>query len=360
MDNRLILVAGSGRSGTSLLAGILKAFDGYVPQPEVKADESNPAGFGEPQWVVDFHTKLLKSAGVQTSDARPSAWAKTADVSRDPDIQRQLESWVRKEFKNGDHVVVKDPRLLWFIPAWIRAGETVAAPCFVTTLRHPLEVIMSKQIYYGEKWHPNNRVAGWLNTMLYTERATRGSRRAIVRYDDLLSDFMSPLVALCERLDLALVERSTPAQARAAARLVDPSLRRARATWDSLDVEGRLVELAEATYDVFDRASNKTDIDNQPIKDELDELRQQYVELYEFAESVAESSIVAGKRGGGGKGGGKPPVGSVRSMRRLWRRGKGKIRRTVYRARSKNTGPSGSSNGSAPEAAPEKEEVGTP
>jgi hypothetical protein len=122
-----------------------------------------------------------------------------------------------------------------------------------------------------------------------------------------------------------------------------------------------LVELAEETYDVFDRASNKTDIDNQPIKEELDELRQKYVDMYEFAESVAESSIFAGKKDGGGKGGGKPPVGSVRSMRRLWRRGKGKIRRTVYRSRSKNTSPGGgSSNGSAPEVAQEKEEVGTP
>jgi len=127
MNNRLILVAGSGRSGTSLLSGILKAFGAHIPQPEVTPDDSNPVGFGEPQWVVDFHARLLKSAGVFASDARPSAWAKTAEIGRDPDVQTELEAWVRREFKHGDHVVVKDPRLLWFIPLWTRAGETLSA-----------------------------------------------------------------------------------------------------------------------------------------------------------------------------------------------------------------------------------------
>lgn len=367
MDNRLILVAGSGRSGTSLLAGLLKAFGAHIPQPEVTPDDSNPVGFGEPQWVVDFHNKLLRAAGVFPSDARPSAWAKAAEIGRDADVRSELESWIGREFRSGDHVVVKDPRLLWFIPLWTRAGETIAAPCFLTTLRHPLEVIMSKQMYYGEKWHPNNRVAGWLNTMLYTERATRGSRRAIVRYDDLLTDFMIPLVALSERLDLELVERSTPHQARAAAQLVNPSLRRARATWSSLEVDDRLVELAEETYSTFDRAASKDELDNKSLSAELDVLRERYLDLYTFSETVAESSVVAAKRGGGfAKGrvlpaGKKPPVSSVKMARRLWRRGKGKIRRTLYRARSRATATS--SNGSGPTAQPpapaEQREVGS-
>ena len=352
MNNRLILVAGSGRSGTSLLSGILKAFGAHIPQPEVTPDESNPAGFGEPQWVVDFHARLLKAAGVFASDARPSAWAKTAEIGRDADVLSELEGWIRKEFRHGDHVVVKDPRLLWFIPLWTRAGETIAAPCYLTTLRHPLEVIMSKQMYYGEKWHPNNRVAGWLNTMLYTERATRGNRRTIVRYDDLLTDFMIPFVNLNEALDLELVDRSTPHQARAAAQLVNPSLRRARATWSSLEVDDRLVELAEETYSTFDKAASKNDLDGKSIAADLDRLREQYLALYQFSETVAESTVIAAKRGGAfsrakvGGLGKQQPVSSVKIARRLWRRGKGKIRRTIY-ARSKST-QRGSSNGAGP------------
>ena len=67
----LVLVAGSGRSGTSLFTGILQRLGFLVPQPEVPADETNPRGFAESQWVVDFHTKLLREARVQVADARP-------------------------------------------------------------------------------------------------------------------------------------------------------------------------------------------------------------------------------------------------------------------------------------------------
>ncbi|MGZ4640147.1 MAG: sulfotransferase family protein, partial [Actinomycetes bacterium] len=52
---RLVLVAGVGRSGTSVFAGILRQAGFHVPQPEVDADSTNPKGFGEPRWVVDFH-----------------------------------------------------------------------------------------------------------------------------------------------------------------------------------------------------------------------------------------------------------------------------------------------------------------
>ena len=340
MDNRLILVAGSGRSGTSLLAGLLKAMGAHVPQPEITADDTNPQGFGEPRWVVELHTKLLSAADVRLSDARTSAWAKTAEVGRDRDVNSDLENWLRKEFRHNDHVLVKDPRLLWFVPLWQRAGETIGAPCFVTTLRHPLEVITSKQLYYGGKWHPNNRVAGWLNIMLFTERATRGARRTLVRYDDLLGDCMQVLAKVNASLDLALIERSTPTQARDAARLVDPSLRRARGTWDSLGVDDRLVELAEETIGVLDRAATSDTLENPSARSELDRLRESYVDLFAFAESVVIKPSVPA-RGSSGRGGEKASAGAptsrVRAARRVWRRAKRKARSTIYARRPPRT-----------------------
>jgi hypothetical protein len=216
----------------------------------------------------------------------------------------------------------------------------MAAPCFVTTLRHPLEVIMSKQTYYGGPWNPNNRVAGWLNTMLYTERATRGNRRAFVHYEDLLSDWMRALAQVCDALDLALLERADPTQMRAAARLVDPSLRRATATWSSLGVDDRLVELAEETWGTFDHAMRVDAPDDASTRAEFDRLREGYVALYSFAESLAQSSVSAaqrdgrsGRRAAGLSGTGRP------ATRRLLRRVKRRARQTIYRIRSGNRRP---------------------
>ena len=59
-------------------------------------------------------------------------------------------------------------------------------PSFVTMLRPPPEVVGSKRTYYNACLQDGQGVAAWLNMMLGTERATRGSSRALVRYHDLL------------------------------------------------------------------------------------------------------------------------------------------------------------------------------
>ena len=92
----LVLVAGSGRSGTSLFTGILQRLGCHVPQPEVPADATNPRGFAESQWVVDFHTRLLRAPRVQMSDARPAAWALTAQVGLDARCAASCERGSRR------------------------------------------------------------------------------------------------------------------------------------------------------------------------------------------------------------------------------------------------------------------------
>ena len=149
-DRSLVLVAGSGRSGTSLVSGILQRLGYHVPAPEVPADDTNPRGFAESQWVVDFHTALLKRVRVQVSDARPAAWAITADVCLEEEVQQQLRTWLEQQYREADHVLIKDPRLSWFLPLWQRCAEAIGvSPRFVTMLRHPAAVVDSKQRSYG-------------------------------------------------------------------------------------------------------------------------------------------------------------------------------------------------------------------
>jgi hypothetical protein len=73
-DRKLVLVVGAGRSGTSLITGVLSLLNYRVPQPEVMANATNPRGFGEPRWVVDFHAGLMRSRRISLFDARPAAW----------------------------------------------------------------------------------------------------------------------------------------------------------------------------------------------------------------------------------------------------------------------------------------------
>ena len=94
------------------------------------------------------------------------------------------------QFVGRDSVVVKDPRIGWFLPLWEKAAEDLGVEVsFATLLRHPAEAVSSAIKWYGDWQTPASRTVSWLNIMLETEYATRGRKRVFVRYDDLLTDW---------------------------------------------------------------------------------------------------------------------------------------------------------------------------
>jgi hypothetical protein len=354
MTNRLILVAGSGRSGTSLFSGIMKGMGCHVPQPEVEADVTNPRGFGEPQWVVDFHNGLLRQANVHASDARPEAWAKTAQVVRKRGVEHQLRQWLKGEFSHGDHVIIKDPRLLWFSVMWETVGSSIGADVgYATLLRHPLEVVKSKQTYYGENLVPTNRAAAWINTMLYIERATRDSKRTFVKYDDLLEDWVLTSAEACRALDLDIVDRVTAHQVRDINRLVDPSLRRVSGDWATLGVHREVADMCEEAWHLLEELRKSDAAEAGSLADDLDELRHRYGAFYDLAEATSQSSVLAERRqhrrprsgGQPGGGGATPAAFSVRAKRKAKReltRLRGRIRARLAPTVRKLRGAAGS------------------
>jgi hypothetical protein len=295
----LVVVAGSGRSGTSLFSGILQRLGYHVPQPEVPADATNPRGFAESQWVVDFHTRLLRAARVQVSDARPAAWSLTARVGLDPEVRRELRVWLEQQFREAPHLIIKDPRLSWFLPLWRGCAQDLGvAPRFVTMLRHPAAVIDSKQRWYGEWQGDVARAAGWVQLTLYTERATRDSPRAFVRYEDLLEDWTTTVVRVAEALELGPVRSATAQSMREVHGFVDRTLSRSRQDWGDLKLPAALRAQADEVWELVSKLADGSD--DPSIAGRLDELRNAYTELYAEAEAIAQSSIAAAK--------GRPPA----------------------------------------------------
>ena len=298
MSRDLLLVAGSGRSGTSLLVNIVGNLGFHVPKPWVAADDSNPRGFGETQWVVDKHSALLRQANVHASDARPAAWADTARLNLDERVNDQVLQWLQDQFSRHDQVVIKDPRLLWFLPLWHQVGsELDAAVHVVTMLRHPAEVVSSKL-----HWYPHiplvdaNRVAGWANTMLFTERATRDYRRAFVRFEDLLEDWTQQIARISAQLDVPTLVNARAREQAVAGSFVDRSLHRSKATWEDLDLPEGLVQLTEQVWEDLLSLVDNEDVGGNATLAHLDKHREEYVSYYRHAEQVAQSTTLAATR----------------------------------------------------------------
>jgi hypothetical protein len=341
---RVVFVVGSGRSGTSTMAGALQALGMHVPQPEVRADETNPKGFAESKWVVDLHTELLQRCNVQVSDARPAAWYETGKASASGITRARLTEWLGPQFTPArvleglevpavEELVVKDPRLAWFLGLWKSAAlRCDAQASYVTMLRHVTEVVGSKQRYYapgpsaisrgGSAFSEVQRTAAWVNMMLHTERATRGATRAFVRYDDLLTDWTIPVFRLGQALDLHRVQEASANDVRKVHQFIDPDLKRVQTTWDDVEVPGRLREIAEETWRALSKLA-EPDGDTPDVHALLDEVRESYVAFYDEAEAVAQSSVLAARREGRQQALEERPAGpdafTVRARRKLRR-----------------------------------------
>lgn len=288
VPRQVLVVAGSGRSGTSLFTGLTTHLGLHVPKPEVKSNRSNPRGFSEPRWAVDFHNELLAEADVLVDDGRPEAWEATELVGSQPQVQARLVDWLEEQFAQAPRIVVKDPRLAWFFQLYRTAAEATGSQLVVATmLRHPAEVLKSRELAYGTKTNHNTRAIGWVNMMLGIEHRTRDLPRATVAYADLLADWRGALATADESLGLGLLSRATPEQLAEADALVDPGLRRSVSDWDELGLRPRVRELAEATFEAHGRLVGLPAEEQDDVRRLLDELTAGFVDLYDEAWEIS-------------------------------------------------------------------------
>ena len=299
MPTPLVLVSGSGRSGTSSLAGTLKRLGLHVPQPEVEASETNPRGFYEPQWVIDFHKRHLKELALFNIDSRPAAVDLVARYLESGEPQAELREWLSGQLqapeRGGAQIVVKDPHAFWFAEAWEAVSEELGADLrWLTALRHPAEVVGSRDIAYLSSQSEELRltketsnVAGWVHAALLTERAGRGGKRSFVRYTDLLADWRTALVPVQEQLELDLnTDLAAAPEERdhhAVDDFIEPSMRKSQLTWDDVATPDWLKEMAEEVWQLLGVLT--TTPHDQETQQRLDRIHDDYTARY--ADAVA-------------------------------------------------------------------------
>lgn len=295
---KLVVVTGAGRSGTSTVAGALKKLGLSIPQPELRADHSNPRGFFEPLWVVKFHKRLLLEADIGTLDARPRALAKATKVGARPDVRRELRDWL------GEHTepqfVVKDPRAFWVNSLWRETAEELEVQLNqLTMLRHPAEVVGSWRTHYAKTPEAAERrsretglLAGWVNAALFNEKVFRGDPRVFVHYADLLRDWRQEMSRISATLDLQLNTDPASREPHPVDEFIDVGLHRVRVTFDDLHVPDSLAALADETWSCLAALADPAgDHDTATIR--MDTLREEYDVLYDYSKALVRDATEA-------------------------------------------------------------------
>jgi hypothetical protein len=309
----LVLVSGSGRSGTSSLAGTLKRLGLHVPQPEVEASETNPRGFYEPQWVIDFHKRHLKELALFNIDSRPAAVDLVARYVESGVPTAELHEWLSGQLTApelvAEQIVVKDPHAFWFAQVWEQVTAELDVDLrWLTALRHPAEVVGSRDIAYLSSQSDELRltketsnVAGWVHAALLTEKAGRGSKRSFVRYVDLLADWRSALAPVQQQLDLDVnTDLSAPEGQREhhdVDDFIEPSMRKSQLTWDDVRTPDWLRDMAEEVWQLLGvLTTSPKDRDTLAALDRIhDDYNARYADAVAltFDHTKAESTLAA-------------------------------------------------------------------
>jgi len=295
---RVVHVVGAPGAGADLLAGTLGALGAGSPT--------------DPAWLADLGVELFARCSVVDDDARPEAWYSAGKLSQFERLRIRVSTWLEQQLTTLTDVpedvrvlpelVLADPRLIWFHGLWRSASMRCgAAPTFAIALGPGAPTVAADD---PDPAAASRATAAWLNLVLHTERATRGSARAFVRRADLVDDWTGPLFRLGPALDLASVQEATANAQRAVHALLEPARVAARAaagtpvaTWADLPLPTRLRELAEATEAALDTLADD-DHDAHPAHARLDGLRADYTALHGEAAALTESGRRAAHNAG--------------------------------------------------------------
>ena len=279
-----ILVLGMHRSGTSAVSGALGIAGAALGDDLMAPGEDNPKGFFEHAGVVAIHEALLDALGRSWNDPRPlpSGWLETRAAS---EAASALEKLLRAEFSDAPLWAVKDPRLCRLLPLWWPILERLGVrPASLFVLRDPREVAAS--LSKRNAWPEGLSKLLWIEHLLDAEHATRGKRRAVITYTELLDD---PPAAITRALAELGVAHDFALDAPSRARLAGfvSSEHRHHAVGDG-SIMGW--ELPCAMFEVASQADDDSLARLAPFGERFEEARRLFADALEgFAHQVEQS-----------------------------------------------------------------------
>lgn len=215
-----IFVLGFHRSGTSALAGCIRAMGVDGGQFEDQPSEENPRGFNEHPMARAINDKILTEVGSAWFD-----WSLAPGfIAEAGDDLRTFRDWIcdflRAHYRSSGNLILKDPRFCYTLPVWLDCLRKLGiAHRIVFISRDPDYCVDSQMIrsqrdpnFYRLIQRPESVYALWLNYMAHVQANLPKEQALFVLYDDLLDQTQAEVSRLARYLsDVAEVDEASGA-----------------------------------------------------------------------------------------------------------------------------------------------------
>lgn len=197
---------GMHRSGTSACTRVLNLLGCSLSDNLLGAGEGNESGHWEPLEVVALNDEILESAGSSHDDWGPLNADWRLSAIRTQMVLRAREV-IADHAKIGPLFTIKDPRMCRLADVWLEAAADAGVdPLVILMLRNPVEVSSSLETRdlmadgYGDLL--------WLRHVLDAEFYSRGQKRIVCRYDELMSNWQALIGKISRGLEISFPRNS--------------------------------------------------------------------------------------------------------------------------------------------------------
>ncbi|PWV64470.1 rhamnan synthesis F family protein [Plasticicumulans acidivorans] len=264
-NNRVIVVLGMHRSGTSAIARSLKALGVSLGNELFSAGFDNPKGFWEDKNCLEINNKLLEHLGSDYDQLAANWPAIKNDTIIEELTNKAIRTITQNLEKSGGIWGFKDPRTCRLLQFWKNVFSST--PCdasYIITLRNPLSVAASlakRNQISAEKSHYL-----WLQHTLPAVAMTKGSRRVVVDYDLLMKSPLLQLQRIASALDLPIPDEDAPATIDYINHFIDQDLRHTLYDDVSLEANAHVPLDAINLYNLLKKISTDAiDIDSNDV-----------------------------------------------------------------------------------------------
>ncbi len=290
---RILIIAGMHRSGTSALARSCNLAGSDLGPDILLPQDDNPTGFWEHRGVVELHDSLFEHLGASWDDTSPlpRKWWEGKTITP---YREKLKAILLGDFDGSALPSVKDPRICRLLPLWAATLEEISwAPLFILQTRNPTEVALSLQLRNG--FTPSKSYLLWLRHTVEAEIWTRDYQRTFISHSQLLKE-KSSLIEKCWD-QFGLFWPAGRAQTKKEIdHFIQPGLKHHEATRESLEEDPRIASLVGRAYRGWIHLSEGDKDEGQPIFDCINRILESVDYLFNPPLAKMENRAIAAEQ----------------------------------------------------------------
>jgi len=200
--NKMIVVLGMHRSGTSVITRGLQALGVNLGNELLPPQEDNVTGFWED---VDLNALNIEMLHFLNQDWHFLTPIQQSDMNelRKAGYLLKATDLLKKKTSNVPIFGFKDPRVAKLLPFWKEVfAENRLQVGYVISIRHPLSVCKSLEKRHGFDFEKSSLL--WLEHVINSLADTEGEKRVLVDYDHLMQSPETTLQRIAKLLQLQI------------------------------------------------------------------------------------------------------------------------------------------------------------